>query len=275
MNKNNSICAVLPVHKPAMTGYERVSLKACCTHLQNFDCFLVHPAGMDISEYLQVYPALIAKPVNPQWLSSVEDYNRMKVDAAFYEMFHTYNYMLTYELDAFIFSSDFEKYQVFEFDFIGAPIFEGYMNADKNSRFLGCLNSGFSVRNIQSCIKVLQEIPALKRQWKLFRFFKTNFTITRKILVKMKWKKLVVFEHDHWVAYIKGQYFHEDIFWSDITPVLFPFYKVADFKSASSFSFEVNAPHLFKLNNQTLPMGCHAWAKFMDFWKDHIDMKGY
>ena len=59
-----------------------------------------------------------------------------------------------------------------------------------------------------------------------------------------------LFEHDHWVAYMKDQYFHEDVFWSALVPVLFPSFKIADVQSAISFSFEVNAEKLLELNGR-------------------------
>ena len=191
---------------------------------------------------------------------------------AFYQLFSHYTFMLTYELDAYIFSAAFEEHHAFEFDFIGAPIFEGYMQALPDAKFLGFLNSGFSMRNVQSCIHVLRNIHKAKRQWKIFKFFHSNFSITRKILTKLKWNKLFVFEHDHWVAYMKDQYFHEDVFWSALVPVLFPSFKIADVQSAISFSFEVNAEKLLELNGYELPLGCHAWPKFTDFWKRYIEM---
>ncbi|MBX3254666.1 MAG: hypothetical protein KF862_11040 [Chitinophagaceae bacterium] len=270
MGTTKKVCVVIPVHKPEMTYYEKVSLNACCRHLKNHDCFLVYPQQMDIAQYLRIHPGVIAKPVPAAWLSSVDCYNRMKVGIDFYRLFSNYRFMLTYELDAYIFSPDLENHRAFEFDFIGAPIFEGFIAAGHDARFLGCLNSGFSMRNIQSCMYVMNNIHIIKRQWKLFKFFKSNFSVTRKILLLLKWKKLPVFEHDHWVAYMKEQYFHEDIFWSELIPVLFPFFRIADFRSACSFSFEVNARSLYELTGRQLPLGCHAWAKFMDFWDDHI-----
>lgn len=272
MDAAKKICVVIPVHKATMTVYEQQSLIACREHLKNYHCFLVHPQQMDTSQYLHHYSELITMPVPGEWLSSVHHYNKMKVDIEFYKLFHQYNYMLTYELDAYIFNSAFEQHHAFEFDFIGAPIFEGFMQAGRDARFLGCLNSGFSMRNVQSCMRVLRNIHKAKRQWKFFKFFRSNFSLTRKILARFQWKKLPVFEHDHWVAYMKDQYFHEDIFWSELTPVLFPFFTVADMHSACSFSFEVNAEKLLELNKGQLPLGCHAWPKFMHFWKRYIEV---
>jgi len=38
-----------------------------------------------------------------------------------------------------------------------------------------------------------------------------------------------------------------------------------------SFSFEVGPKHCFEKNNQTLPFGCHAWAKYdREFWKPYL-----
>jgi hypothetical protein len=44
--------------------------------------------------------------------------------------------------------------------------------------------------------------------------------------------------------------------------------------SALQFSFEYNLEKSLMLNNDKLPLGCHAWYKHMDFWKKYIDIEG-
>ena len=99
----DKLCVIIPVHKPDLSADDIISLNACYNKLKDYACFLVYPENMDISKYLDVHKSLIPKPVNPSWLSSIEKYNKMKLSIDFYNMFNKYNYMLTYELDAYIF----------------------------------------------------------------------------------------------------------------------------------------------------------------------------
>ena len=63
--------------------------------------------------------------------------------------------------------------------------------------------------------------------------------------------------------------FAEDIFWSIGAKKIDPNFKVAPFDVSLSFSFENNIPLCFKINNNKLPFGCHAFQceKNLKEWK--------
>jgi hypothetical protein len=165
---HKSVVVIIPVHKEFPDNNEDISLKACCLLLKDYDCYLVYPYGMNVDIYLSVCPGLMLKPVDRQCLSSVENYNKMKLDISFYEMFKEYSYMLTYELDAFIFHSDFNKTGAFKYDYIGAPFFKGYLDASADAPFIKGGNSGFSLRKISACVNVLESM-------KKYNFMKFSF----------------------------------------------------------------------------------------------------
>ncbi len=53
-------------------------------------------------------------------------------------------------------------------------------------------------------------------------------------------------------------------------------FNLAPVSEACKFSFEVNPAILFKMNNNQLPMGCHAWWLYdLEFWRPHIESYGY
>ena len=263
-----TMCVIIPVHKEHLSAEEVASLQACYRHLKNYDCFLVFPEGLFINNYTDIHPKLILKSVPTSWLSSLQSYNLMKVNPDFYEIFNRYDFMMTYELDAFILSSNVEEYFGFDYDFIGAPVFKGYMNAP-GIIFNNVLNSGFSIRNISACAKALARLKKYRSTWKRNRFIMSNFQFLRRFI---KSEKLNLIYDDHITGYFRNGYFNEDIILSKIVPQLSPFFKVAPFKSAAAFSFEVNPDLLYKLNNYKLPLGCHAWPKFFSFWKDFIQV---
>jgi len=270
MPKEESLCVIIPVHKPDLTADEILSLKACKKQLENYDCYLVFPESMDISAYLAVFDKLIAKPVDKKWLSSVEYYNQMKLGIWFYRMFEKYKFMLTYELDAYIFHADFNKVNVFSFDFIGAPFFQGYLQATSNSPFIKGCNSGFSVRNIEKCIHILDSLEKYRGHWNFYKKFfykipKITFHLNR--LTKGRFD---IFINGMLGFYFEGSHMNEDQVWSQIVPRLYKTFKVADPKSASRFSFEHNPEVLFETNQNELPLGCHAWSKYSNFWKKYI-----
>ena len=68
---------------------------------------------------------------------------------------------------------------------------------------------------------------------------------------------------------------NEDIFWSIYAPLLFPFFKVPNLYNAIGFAFEQEPQQFYKLNNNELPFGCHAWEKYdSEFWKKWINTNG-
>ncbi|HEY0272777.1 MAG TPA: DUF5672 family protein, partial [Chitinophaga sp.] len=189
------------------------------------------------------------------------------MEVTFYRLFASYSFMMTYELDAYIFSADIAAHHGFQYDFIGAPVFEGYMEATPDAAFLPILNSGFSIRRISSCLTALQSLRQYRWRWKWQQFLLSRFRFLRAWFSPATVQAVL---DDHLKGYFKGGYFHEDMIWTFVVPALFPFFRTAPPEVAARFSFEVNAARLFRLNRQQLPLGCHAWARFPDFWKDHI-----
>lgn len=272
---NKNLCVIIPVHKPELTLDERISLGACKKWLTKFSCFLVYPAGMDISAYQLIHDGLLPHPIDPVWLSSVERYNKLKLSLNFYNMFRRFEYMLTYELDAFIFHADFDSVNAFAFDFIGAPFFEGYWAAKSESPFIQGCNSGFSIRNIQSCIKVLSGMKKYRVHWFLYTIFLSRISSLRSRLNKLTKKRFDVFVTGKFGFHFADFHLNEDVVWTEVVPRLFPEFTVADSVHALKFSFEYNLEKSLELNNGKLPLGCHAWFKHMDFWKTYIAVERF
>ena len=268
----NSVCVVIPVHKASPTNAEILSLQACARQLASYDCYLVFPQGLDISAYTSVFTKLLPKPVEPQWLESIEAYNRMKMQLSFYNLFSNYSHMLTYELDAYIFSADLKAARAFEFDFIGAPFFEGYWEAKSDAKFIPGCNSGFSVRNIQSCINVLSAMKKYRIHWRLYKLFLAPVRRLRLWLNNLTNYNYEVFITGRFAFYFDNFHINEDVVWTEVVPKLFPDFKIADPAAALAFSFEYNLPRSLQLNDGKLPLGCHAWDKHREFWKDYISM---
>ncbi|GAA0558649.1 hypothetical protein GCM10009415_45790 [Chitinophaga japonensis] len=193
----------------------------------------------------------------------------MKVDEQFYALFKAYEFLMTYELDAYIFSADIAGHNGFAYDFIGAPVFEGYMAAGPDAPFLEALNSGFSIRRVQSCIWVLERLRKYKVRWKRYKLLLAAMPFLEKI-IKNGWRQVAF--NDHLRGYFTNGYFNEDMILTQVVPALFPVFKVAPPEVAAAFSFEVNPERLYRLNRNRLPLGCHAWTKFSAFWQEHIKL---
>lgn len=271
MSDTVSLCVVIPVHKPMPSEEEVLALRACKQHLGEYSRYLLFPVGMDARAYLSVDPRLKLKPVDAGWQSSIEKYNKMKLSESFYKLFAEYQYMLTYELDAYIFHSDLSGANAFKFDYIGAPFFEGYWQAKPNAQFIKGCNSGFSVRNIQSCLKALAGMRRYRVHWLLYKIFLSPVNRIKQKVNEWTKGRYEVFVTGRFAFYFEDFHLNEDVVWSEVIPQLFPWFIVADPQSALEFSFEYNLDESLKLNGDKLPLGCHAWAKHLDFWSKYID----
>lgn len=74
------VCVVIPVHSPDPSEYELISLRQCYTILGAHPIKLVAPEGMDMDVYQKAVSVEIdIQYIDPVWLSSVGQYNKLKV----------------------------------------------------------------------------------------------------------------------------------------------------------------------------------------------------
>lgn len=263
-----NIAVIVPVHKPILNPLEIKSLMQCKKILKDYHVFLLYPEQMHPSNFTDIFPNIKLLPVSEEWLSSKENYNKMKCSLLFYKLFEKYDFLLTYELDSYIFSDQWGEANCFDYDYIGAPWFEGFVDTDHISR-VG--NSGFSMRNIKKCIIILQKKESHTQLW--------MFIVKYRLYKVFQLSIFFCISDKSWNLRCKNYYFqrfysddniNEDIFWSDVVPKLFSF-KIATISDGIKFSFEKNPKTLFTINNFKLPIGCHAWEKYdPNFWTEFI-----
>lgn len=266
------LCVMIPVHKSRLSATEKIALTACREKLNQFSCFLVYPEGIDPFEYLSIFPGLIRMPLPSRCFENVLAYNQLKVDIAFYKKFESFEYLLTYELDAYIFSADFERAHVYDYHYIGAPFFEGYDKASADSKLIRGGNSGFSIRKIAACIEGLKRLSDYRVKWNRQYFFIRKIPFLKRALKAWHWKYYELFDNRAFIGYMTGSGFNEDIVFSQLLPILCPTFKVAGPLEAMKFSFEVQPEKLFELNGHQLPLGCHAWPLYQAFWNQYINV---
>lgn len=266
-----SACVVIPFHSSNPSEEELISFRRCVEILSNFDIFLVLPEGISADIFLDESSSVFLKRVNPRWLSSLKEYNKMKIDPAFYKEFRGYRYMLTYELDSYVFSDVLDEWCERGYDYIGAPWFgvTSYLSVKKKITVGG--NSGFSLRNIQNSLKVLEDLKTIRffaktADWFPLRYCFRLISFTLAKILKRKYAGLEIFR-----AYLEHEYVHEDVFWADFIPSMYPFFKLSTFEESLRFSFEKQPEVCYEMNGGNLPFGCHAWNKYNpEFWRKYI-----
>lgn len=257
------VVIVIPTHRPNLTTDDKISLSYLKRYLSKYDTFFVIPNRISSKTFIAL--GYKVKKVDDNFFGTIRRANEMYLNKKFYEIFKTYNFMLIYQLDALVFSDQLENWINSGYDFIAAPWFRpiiGFLSHKKGSPISGG-NGGFSLRNIQKALKILDIV---------------NKSATRRLknsLIRKLWFLLALVtgkSHKIWLDAPTDNYpFNEDGFWSYEAPKYDPSYKVAPFKEALKFSFERFPRKCFALNNRQLPFGCHAWTKYdRNFWTKFI-----
>lgn len=265
--EGKNICAiVIPVHKSYMDKFEVVSLKQAQKVFSHRDVFLISPQGLDTACYELEFPELKIMTFPGKYFKNVGAYNKLKLSLTFYDSFKDYDFLLTYELDSFVFFDAIDFWIEKDFDYIGAPWFEDFSKANSQSKLIAVGNSGFSLRKVETIraklkryiyinppnrkvrgIQLFMRLVFGVNYWLFQKFLKTNITLEK-----------YCFElEDKFICFRLKKI------------------KIASVDEAMYFSFEVNPAALFKETGQ-LPFGCHAWSKYdLDFWRPLIEEQGY
>jgi Protein of unknown function (DUF5672) len=273
MNRNLATILII-AHKSEITNLEAVSLSQCFKILGHYPIKLICPKGLDITCYQNVISDIDVDFIDPKWQSSYQNFSRLKIDPFIYKRYADYQFILFYELDAFVFRDELELWCSRDYDYIGAPWFKGFDEANELSAPIGIGNGGFSLRRVATALKALHRFSILdtdkpKKAWESF---------------KLKGRPIKGFVSMIKNCTITNNSFYlfndfsggEDIFWGEYINRNFDWFRVASFDEALKFSFEVNAAMLFKNNNSCLPFGCHAWWRYdFNFWLPHIQNAGY
>jgi hypothetical protein len=270
-------CAIAVIdYKPSLNGHEKISLQQCSRVLKDYDLFLVSHKGMDLSEHIHA----IGRPGLPNILTfprhffaSLQGYNRLLKSVGFFRAFASYEYILIYHTDSFVFSDELSYWCEKGYDYIGAPLyqFDGTI-APPDANFICTGNGGFSLHRVSSAMEVLstfRRVYSFKDLWEWYAVY----SLKGKVYFLPYFLRMISGLGGNSHEGLNHLRVNEDIFWGKYVPRSFPRFKVAPFADAYKFSMEYNCERLFGLNEGQLPFGCHRWYKqeFLNFWKDKIE----
>lgn len=279
--KEKKSCVVIPVYQRISNTCEILSLKQGLKIFHSHPVIFIHPQSFDLShldDYRDLHPNINFEQFGDEFFKNTYSYNRLLLNSDFYERFSEYEFMLIYQPDAYVFEDSLDYWCDKGFDYIGAPWFKKFDTSGKEKEFIEVAgNGGFSLRNI---VKIND---LLKRNLNL-----TQMIQLRNILAKSRVKshKKVIFTLGFFANLFRknsslGKVYkyicnnatppNEDYFIASTIPALFPEFKVSKAEEAIAFSFESQPENLYKMNDEKLPFGCHAWEKYSpEFWKKFI-----
>jgi hypothetical protein len=197
------------------------------------------------------------------------------VQKEFYLRFKTFDFILIYQLDSYVFRNELDFWCEQNYDYIGAPWFEGF--SEKSNVFSGVGNGGFSLRKVSSFLKVFKfkgPFLPISDIWSRYRnkslYHRSRYGIPAVIKSLYQNKNRV----KYFIKQVENNLINEDYFWSEIMKRSRIKFNIPPPDIALKFAFEKNPSLLFKKNGNRLPFGCHGWHKYEweTFYKSHISL---
>jgi len=217
---------------------EEFSLDVSVRKLVGREMLFLAPEGLETGYYEQRYPLILIQRFPDAFFASIHGYNQLLLNAAFYEMYVQYEFMLILQTDAIVLRDELSEWMNRPYDYIGAPwpvaneliVQIPPFDADRSKHLrIHVGNGGLSLRRIQSCIALLEEYSAARDM-----FLRTGSS--------------------------------EDLFFSFMGAVSRNFI-LPNEVVASEFSLEISPELYIAANSGRLPMGAHAWSKHAHaFW---------
>lgn len=230
---STKVAVVIPTHKEELDEFEKISLAQVRKVLGKYPLIFAVPEGKNFS-FLETGDLVAQFP--PQFFQNVAAYNRLMMSPQFYKTFLDFDYILIYELDAFVFYDALEFFCSLGYDYIGAP-WPAFNIRTFGDKVLRVGNSGFCLRKVKAHYDLLNE---------------------QKNLIAA----LIGVPNDDFFALCGVK---ENIN-----------FKVPPVYIAARFSVEYLLEHAVKNLGNKLPFGCHGWSKMSaDFYVKLFARFGY
>jgi hypothetical protein len=254
-------------YEPSPSVLEQASYRQCVTVLRDHPLFLVCPESLNAEWYIdsaaEIGARIACERFDDTFFSGVAAYNNLVKALFFYERFATHEYILIYQLDAWVFRDELLFWCGKGFDCIGAPWY-----SDGGELLPEAGNGGFSLRKVASFLRLLSgelekncswrydyvwselhKLPSL-RQWRIWG--QAIATLARCRISPSR--------------YVRQETENEDLVFHRVFSFIHPM-RIASATDALGFSFERFPEDSFQKNNEKLPFGCHAFAKYNPmFW---------
>ncbi|HIZ85440.1 MAG TPA: hypothetical protein IAC04_03010 [Candidatus Coprenecus stercoravium] len=260
MSYTYPVTIVVPIYKEHMSASEQVSLDRLRRVLGHYRTVIIKPESLDLSKIHSLYPGMETENFDDGYFKGIAGYNRLMLSPEFYSRFSDSEYILIYQLDAYVFRDELSYWCSLGYDYIGAPwlmrpmyrfplfrltswIKKRYCEATGRpngqiTRFkVG--NGGLSLRKTASHLRAVTELEDTVRQFLEAR-------------------------HHHT--------FNEDVFFGVEVNRHGIGFKYPEWREALRFSFDTKPDLCIRYTDYRLPFGCHGWTKRKTrrFWSSVI-----
>lgn len=265
-----AIC--IPVYKDCIDELEELSLRQCLRVLCNYPVVFVTPQSIKTDVYekeCKKYGVEFNRcAFGDSFFKGIQGYNRLLLSKLFYEAFQQYEYILIYQLDAFVFKDELSQWCSRGYDFVGAPLFGSFSDTEFHPDQARVGNGGFSLRKVKTYLdyfngrKNVFTIGDIANRIALKKKPYTRWLVW--LLMVLGWRNKPRSVANHWK-------YNEDDFWTGLLDGSEYSLNKPSVHDSLHFAFERFPSEAYSMT-QELPFGCHAWEKYQynTFWKDFI-----
>lgn len=257
------VAVVIPIYKNELSELEMVSLNQCIAVLHKHPIIVVKPRSLALT-VLEDYQGIRYIDFDDAYFNDIRGYNRLMLWKGFYGKFLNYEYILIYQLDAFVFSDCLLAWCSMDYDYIGAPWLRGRPYIDMFKAIKSKLKIYFHTR-----FNIMQDYTDLPTDIQFENKVGNGGLSLRRVHTFYH----ILEKHQQSVSRYLNRpehYFNEDVWWSIELNRSKNILKIPGYKAAAHFSIENEPEHAFELTGRQLPFGCHAWDKHLDFWSDKL-----
>lgn len=266
-----SVNVVIPVYKSALTEYERISLRQCVRVLGHYPIVLVAPHSLDVSAYREFGKGFELRTFDDSFFTDIQAYNKLMLSERFYEAFTDREFILIYQLDAFVFTDELAYWCQQPYDYVGAPIL-------RDRDFTGWVDElNFTVRQrIATWLHLKKADGLTPREIISLNVVGNGGLSLRRVSAMLACLKRFKTKVAEYTANSLYQY-NEDMFWSVEVNRFWPHLRIPHYTKALHFSIEFFPQWAIEHYNQgQLPFGCHAWdIHGTDYWRSVFSDYGY
>ncbi|MBW7908952.1 MAG: hypothetical protein H3C50_08570 [Kiritimatiellae bacterium] len=242
-----SCVVIVPCFKRALSADERNSLAQCRRVLGRHEIRVMCPAGLLLPPECE---GLDREEFPAPFFADIDGYSRLLLSREFYERFRAWDYLLIYQLDAFVFRDELNAWCLRGYDYVGAPW--GKRDLLRN-------------RHVRKSRPWMLRYPWIARWW-----HRRDFKVGNGGLSLRRVAAFLTILRSHGDASAKWMG-NEDLFWSLLVPAMDRTFRIPREEEAMYFALELEPSQYVARMNGQLPFGCHAWMKYdADFWAAYI-----
>jgi hypothetical protein len=270
---------VIPFHKNVLSEDEMTSLATIRSCFDTSVICFIAPSSLDLAGTLKTGESV--ERFRDVFFKDIAGYNHLLTSSAFYERFSSSSHILICQLDCLVFRNELEFWAGKGFDYIAAPWFQRYLETPESGLWrVG--NGGFSLRNVQSHLRVLNK--RIPRGFFYPKHGSEPWVVTTPKSELGMYEAMVPWYIQHnpftkWVTIeeeLRRFPRNEDLFWSLEAPKFDASFRIATAEEALPFAFEMAPRWCFEKNGNKLPFACHAWARYdRDFWASVLKENGF